>query len=89
MRHLNRDENCSKTLYLYMFKKHGRLSFKELKSQKENSLNSTLKTSRGIKVLSLHMMIFQHFSFSASTHMIGPEGPIHIGVLRSQLFLTL
>lgn len=33
--------------YLYMFKKDGRFSFKKHKSKKENTSNSTLKTSGG------------------------------------------
>lgn len=33
--------------YLYMFKKDGRFSFKKHKSKKENTSDSTLKTSGG------------------------------------------
>lgn len=42
---LNRDETCSEMLYLYTFEKNGKLNFKELKSEKENAMNSTLETS--------------------------------------------
>jgi len=42
---LNRDETGSKMLYVYTFKKGGKLSFKQLESEKENTTNSTLETS--------------------------------------------
>ena len=40
-------KKCSKMFYLYMFKKDGRFSFKKHKSKKENTSDSTLKTSGG------------------------------------------
>lgn len=89
MRHLNRGENCSKMFHIYMFKKHGRLSFEALKSKKENTPNSTWKPLRGIKGLPLQMMLSQHFSFSVSALVIGPEGPTGTGVLTSHLSLLL
>ena len=89
MLHLNRGETCSEMFYLYMFKKDGELSFKELRSKKENTANSSSETSGGIREPSLHVTKAQHLVYLASACMIGLEGPIYTGVLRSQLFLML
>lgn len=72
---LNRDETCSKMLYLYMFIKDGKSSFKELKSEKENTTNSTLETSGGMRGPSLQVMKAQHSGHLASACAIVPEAP--------------
>ena len=86
---LYRDETCSKMLYLQVFKKDGKVSCKELKSEKENTTNSGLETSGGIRGPSLPVTKAQHPGCLASASEIGPEGPIYTGALTSQLFLVL
>lgn len=71
----NRGETWSKMLYLYTFKKDGKLSFKELKSKKESTTNSCFETSGEIREPSLQVTKAQHLGCLASACGIGPEGP--------------